>query len=165
MSVVASTRSPPVGSAHVRRDVFVPADLPPGVQAIDRFQLMSAWRPCLKCGLALRGFSNYNGRMEKELTDRARLVAHLTKCVDAGVDADLSPELVQIALRALRLFEADGAYRLESIGADGSVTVLAAVSDPKLLRTAYGAATVRERRNALRVRCGTQIISIDTTPS
>lgn len=103
--------------------------------------------------------------MEKELTDRARLVAHLTKCVDAGVDADLSPELVQIALRALRLFEADGAYRLESIGADGSVTVLAAVSDPKLLRTAYGAATVRERRNALRVRCGTQIISIDTTPS
>ena len=95
------------------------------------------------------------------LSDRKRLADQLSKCAAEGADVHLTPEFARIALKELRAFVARASYQLESVGGEGTVTVVSTVSDPKVLRAAYEAAIAHAADNTVQIRRGTEIISID----
>jgi hypothetical protein len=79
--------------------------------------------------------------------DRKRLADHLSKCADEGIDAHLTPEFVTSALNALRAFVAQTSYQLESVTAEGNVTVLSVV------QRFYGRPTIQRSRKRRTTPC------------
>jgi hypothetical protein len=95
------------------------------------------------------------------ISDRKRLADHLSKCADDGIDAHLTPELVTSALNVLRAFVAQTSYQLESVSAEGNVTVLSVVNDREILRAAFDKAVAQAQRYTVQIRQGTKIVSLE----
>jgi hypothetical protein len=87
----------------------------------------------------------------------ANLTDLLAKCCANGADADLTPELVEVALEILFATPASAYYQIEKVAGDGTVTSVAVVC-PLLLRETLEAASEAHPGHKVRINVGSDYL-------